>query len=878
MRLSGGEAPYEMSKAELLRWGQEDDPVEATAIFPPDRPEGWPAKEYTRAGIDYLDGLGRTVNVASPGGAISTTEYNEYSEVKRTLSAGNREAALKEGSKSVEVAVLLSTENIYELQNGGRLESSLGPQHTVKLSTGGAEKLARNHVHYYYDEGEPSEGGPYQLVTKSTDTAQVAGKDETEGLRTTTTSYSGQGNLGWRLRKPTSVTTDPNRLKLTATTLYNEATGAVLETRHPTAEFAASYSSQFGAEGTGGGQFKAPGGIAFAPNGNVWVVDTTNNRVQELTSSGTFVEAIGWGVGGKAEFQVCTSSCQAGTEGSGNGQFKKPEGVAVAANGTVYVTDAGNERVEEFSSSGAYLAKFGSEGAGGGQFGKPGEHPADGIAVAPNGTVLVADTTNNRVQELTSSGTFIQAMGFGVSDGKGEYEICTSSCRAGVSGTGNGQFAEPYAVAVAPNGNMYVGDRKNERVQEFSVYEEYVTKFNTNGNPQGVAVAPNGNVYVATRKFLLGFFVQEFSPAGTSLAKFGSLGAGNGQFGELGAEGIAVAANGRVYVADPSNDRVQELSILLAASPAPFGSEGAGNGQFKKPDAVAAAPNGNVYVADTQNSRIEEFSPSGEYLAKFGSYGSRRGQLTHPDGIAVASNGNVYVADTGNNRVEEFSPSGEYIAAIALFYQPEGVAIAPNGSIYVADTLNGRVVELSKSGEYIMAWKVEHMGVVLPPTGIAVAPNGNVYVVAPLQGKVMGYTASGGLTTEFGSSGRAEGGQFYEPRGVAIAANGDVYITDAGNNRVQEFSLSGSFIQAMGFGVGKNNKEEYEICTTAGSLPRRQKRHRERSVHGALGCGGCLDGERICRGHRKQPDTGALVIRRLRHEVRIGKHDDDSAS
>ncbi|HEY2142043.1 MAG TPA: RHS repeat-associated core domain-containing protein [Solirubrobacteraceae bacterium] len=227
--VSGTGAPNSMSSTELEKWGQKDDPTEATAIFPPDEPQSTPASDYRRATIYYLDNHGRTVNVASPGGAIGTSEYNTTDDVVRTLSPDNRAAALKEGTKSAEASKLLDTQSTFNGE-GTELQSTLGPQHSVKLATG-ATVEARDHRQYAYDEGAPTEGGPYRLVTKVTDGAQYSGKEE--DVRTTATSYAGQENLGWKLRKPTSVTTDPGGLKLTHTILYEAATGNATEARTP---------------------------------------------------------------------------------------------------------------------------------------------------------------------------------------------------------------------------------------------------------------------------------------------------------------------------------------------------------------------------------------------------------------------------------------------------------------------------------------------------------------------------------------------------------------------------------------------------------------------------------------------------------------------
>lgn len=175
--VSGAGAPYAMGKTEVEAWGQKDDPTEATAIFPADEPMSWPAKDYRRATVNYLDGSARTVNVAHPGGAISTTEYNSENDVERTLSPNNRAAALKEGTKSAETSKLLDTENTYNSQ-GSELQSTLGPQHNVELPSG-TQVQARDHKQDYYNEGAPAEGGPYGLPTKTTEGAEYSGKKKT---------------------------------------------------------------------------------------------------------------------------------------------------------------------------------------------------------------------------------------------------------------------------------------------------------------------------------------------------------------------------------------------------------------------------------------------------------------------------------------------------------------------------------------------------------------------------------------------------------------------------------------------------------------------------------------------------------------------------
>jgi RHS repeat-associated protein len=284
------------------------------------------------------------------------------------------------------------------------------------------------------------------------------------------------------------------------------------------------------------------------------VTDFDNNRIEKLSPSGSFMEAIGFGVSnGESKFEVCTSSCQAGIAGSGNGQFHDPDGVAFSG-GDLYVADYGNDRIEEFSEKAEYVGQFGTEGAAAGQFKGPGL-----LAFGPSGDLWVSDVENDRVQEFSASGTFIETIGFGVSNGEPEFEVCTSSCRAGIAGSGNGQFSEPTGVALV-GGELYVTDL-GSRVQEFNEKSEYVTKFGAKGTgdgqfemAKGIAADPtSGNLYVTDT---YNDRVEEFTPSGTYLTEFGTKGTGAAELKEPA--GVTVNSSGDVYVADAANNRVEE--------------------------------------------------------------------------------------------------------------------------------------------------------------------------------------------------------------------------------------------------------------------------------------------------------------------------------
>lgn len=173
--------------------------------------------------------------------------------------------------------------------------------------------------------------------------------------------------------------------------------GSSTKSAIPVQEFSATgeYLGQLGAKGSEAGQLTTPQAIAVDASGRIWVADAGNDRVSEFKASGEFIRAFGWGVStGAEELQVCSASCQAGAAGTGEGQLSDPQGLAADAEGNVWVSDAGTDRVQEFSSEGAYLSQFGTAGNGDGQFSAP-----QGVALDEEGNVWVADTANDRVQE-----------------------------------------------------------------------------------------------------------------------------------------------------------------------------------------------------------------------------------------------------------------------------------------------------------------------------------------------------------------------------------------------------------------------------------------------------------------------------------------------
>jgi NHL repeat-containing protein len=244
-----------------------------------------------------------------------------------------------------------------------------------------------------------------------------------------------------------------------------------------------------GIGGGGAGQINSTRSITVGPDGTVYVAEEQNHRISEFTSAGGFIRAFGWNVAGGSLPGVCTSTCAAGTQNGGAGGMAFPRAVDVDGD-TVYVGDSGNNRVDEFTTSGVFVRAFGADVINGAA---PGTGPqvcttgtdcqqgtATGASgdftgafsgvygvVASGGNVFASDTFGQRINEFTAGGGFVQSFGWGVSDGGAAFQLCTTGCRIGTVGAGSGQFNSVDGLAVDCRGALYASDRYNARIQRF---------------------------------------------------------------------------------------------------------------------------------------------------------------------------------------------------------------------------------------------------------------------------------------------------------------------------------------------------------------------------------------------------------------------------
>ncbi len=293
-----------------------------------------------------------------------------------------------------------------------------------------------------------------------------------------------------------------------------------------------THSLSWGSSGTGDGQFgyDSPISVAVDPAGDVYAVDTGNNRIEKFDPNGHFLTK--WG-----------------SLGSGNGQFYfnatyPPAGqVAVDASGNVYVSDSYNGRIQKFDSNGNWLATFNVYFQNSRPF-------VYGVAADASGNIYVALYYNACVQKLDPNGHLL--------------------VQWGSLGYGNGQFNGPMGVAVDAGGNVYVADSNNNRVEKFDSNGNYLAQWGSSGttyytsgtyrlgpgvlsDPAGVAVDASGNVYVTGTTSGGTGKIGKFDPNGNLLVAIDAVTGENTSYA-YGASGVAVDGPGsNVYAAVISN-------------------------------------------------------------------------------------------------------------------------------------------------------------------------------------------------------------------------------------------------------------------------------------------------------------------------------------
>jgi len=468
-----------------------------------------------------------------------------------------------------------------------------------------------------------------------------------------------------------------------------------------------------------------------------------------------------------------------------------------------------------------------------------------GIAVAANGNLFVADTSNQTIRKITPDhvvSTYVGQPG-----------------RAGATDSSGfaAQFNYPRGVAVDRLGNFYVADGQNHTIRKVSPDRQVTTLAGLAGapgsadgvgadarfnNPNSVAVDADGTVYVAD---LGNSTIRKITPNGavTTLAGLaGSSGVSDGRGSAarfVQPSAVAVDRNGLVYVTDFSADTVRTIApdgtvtTIAGLANTPGTADGAGSAaRFFFPAGIGVDASGNLYVSEYKNGTIRKITPDHVVTTLAGDpdvSGSNDGvgRAAHfytPAGDAVDDQGNVYVADSGNSSIRAVSSAG-VVATIAghpgsagsvdgtghdaRFNYPAAVAADVSGNLYVADGLGRTVRKITSAGVVTtLAGSAGQIGSTDGrgtaarfgfPEGIAVDAAGNVFVADGDNFTIRKITPSGDVSVFAGQTGRpgtADGtgtaAQFNEPVGLAFDNAGNLFVADRGGATIRRITPAGA--------------------------------------------------------------------------------------
>lgn len=520
--------------------------------------------------------------------------------------------------------------------------------------------------------------------------------------------------------------------------------------------------------------FHEPRGIAVDSTGTIYVTDSENCTIRQISAGGVVTT-----LAGHAE--------DPGSE-DGNGdkaRFGWPDGIVASVTGNLYVADWGNCTIRQVTPEGVVTTLAGSadrlgsnDGTGtAAQFWCPA-----GVALDSLGNLYVADCFNHTIRKMTPTRKVITLAG--LAGRNGSHDGIGSAAR----------FHKPHGVAVDPSGNIYVADQFNNLIRRITsagvvtTLSGQTSNYGTNDGvgavarfqlPAGVTVDSVGNAYVMDGD---NHTIRKVTPAGKVTTLAGQGGIYGSEDGTAGASrflwpyAAVVDSSDNLYVTDWGNDTIRKVTpagvvTTFAGQPRNAGTnDGARSAaRFNCPAGIARHSDGTLYVADSKNHSIRKITSAGivtTLAGRAGSPGNEDGsggaaRFNWPRGIGLDSAGNLYVADLENHTIRKVTPAGavttlagqagcygtnDGVGTAARFHWPQGVAVDRADNLWVAD-----------SGNNILR---------------KITPGGAVTTVGGTAGRI-------GTLDGVGAS-----AQFASPYDVAFDAAGNLYVADCANHRV----------------------------------------------------------------------------------------------
>lgn len=487
-----------------------------------------------------------------------------------------------------------------------------------------------------------------------------------------------------------------------------------------------------------------------------YLVDTDHHRVCRLLPDGTLQTVAGDGTPG-ADDGVGTAA-----------RFQTPEGLALASDGTLYVADTGNHRIRAISPAGVVSTLAGSDvpGFADGTGGAARFHHPTSVVLRADGQLVVADRTNHALRLLNPSGHVSTLAGGptpGLQDGTG------SSAR----------FNEPLALTQGEGGSLYVLDHGNQSIRGVDAWGAVGTllTFAPETRLAGLAFVTPDQLWVAnaTQHTLQRISLNTgdvTTVAGTGTRGFLDGAAGTALFSNP--TSLTAEADGSVWAWDAGGLRATAAGQVITVLPSGVGDRDAAgaNARFFDLSGVSSPEPGVVWLADSHNHRIRMIRADGSVSTLAGSTAgfadgpSATAQFNRPWHLVAGPDGNQWVTDQGNHCIRQISDTG-MVSTLAGSGEEGHVDAAGFGARFASPT-----------------------GIARDAAGfLYIADTGNHCIRRITPGGVVSTWAGNGLAGTADGTGTAA--RFQAPEGLAIAPDGTLYVADRGNRRIRRISPEG---------------------------------------------------------------------------------------
>lgn len=569
-----------------------------------------------------------------------------------------------------------------------------------------------------------------------------------------------------------------------------------------------------GSNGDGGpaaGATLNPNDLVVDALGNVYIADTSNHRIRKVDAATGFIATVaGTGVSGYS------GDGGLATEANLNG----PVDVDIDTAGNLYISDRGNHRIRFVNVVTGIISTI----AGSGTQGFAGDNgPATsarlnspgGVAVDIDGSIYIADTSNNRIRKVLPGGGIRTYAGTGTFGFSGDGGPASSA-----------QLALPADVTIGPVGDIYIADFANQRVRvvrksteriftaagsgQFAMCDNVVPQEACFRNPMSVVYDATDNVLLLAdaanhrvRRIPLGSGVVT-TVSGTGVNGYNGDGIAAAEAWLHGPSGVGVHPTLGVYIGDQYNHRLRRvprggnplIQTVAGNGNLPFAGDGgpALAAKFNNPGGISFDSLDNFYIADSENHRVRKISLDGTVTTVAGSgvsgFSGDNGNalaaaLASPAAVAVDRAGNIYIADKSNNRVRRVSTSGIITTILG----------------------NGQSASTGDGGAATSA-------ATLQPSSLALYENSSgtqrfLYVLESSQHKVRVVNLNTNVVNRFagtgtfgfsGDGGSAANAKLAVPLGIAADPAGNVFIADTANQRVRRVATNGVITTVAGTG------------------------------------------------------------------------------